>query len=240
MRDLVDLFWVKYGQLKRAVDNGEETAVVVMDREVDFLLESIFERQAANVLEIQMQFLVAIELLKKEAEDRCCVLRHTKNLQRVLERHILPSAASDVMQAALDLAPETTAELDSPGDQGLLDVALLESLSNRVAVITPDYRYLFTNSANAMALEREPSQIVGRHIGEFIGLHRFVQGVKATLDRCFAGEIADFTYADQVNGRTVVIRSRISPYYAMSGELVGALVLMEEIADRRQSQSSAA
>lgn len=235
MRDLIDLFWLKYAQLKHAIEESDEQAVPAFDREVESLLEAIFARQASNALEIQMQFMVAIELLKKESDDSCCVLRHAENLQRVVERHIMPGSLSELASV---ISGNRTVFLPDRASNGDLDVTLLESLPNRVAVISADYRYLFTNSANAGALGREPADIMGGHIGEFVGLHRFIQGMRERLDRCFAGEIVDYTYADQVGDRTVVIRCRLSPYYSASAELIGALLLMEEIADRRHSSAA--
>lgn len=236
MKELIELFWSKYSQIKKAVGDLDEQGIANLDREVESLLESIFEREAANAVEIQMQFLLAIELLKRESEDACCVLRHAENLYRVVERHIIPGHVGTTTPDELGqtVAPERVA-VDSVAGANI-DVSLLESLSNRVAVVAPDYRFVFTNEANATALNRKPEELLGRHVGEFVGLHRFVQGLKERLDRCFAGEIVDYTYADQHNGRTVVIRSRLSPYYANNASLIGALLVTEELPDRRQSR----
>nr|WP_316654581.1 PAS domain-containing protein [uncultured Gellertiella sp.] len=238
MKDLIDIFWFKYAQLKKAVGELDEASIDILDREVESLLDSIFAREASNGIEIQLQFLVAIELLKREAQDACCVLRHAENLQKVVERHIIPGQiggfAPDMLENSV--APVLSA-VDAFAGRGI-DVALLDSLSNRVSVIAPDYRFVFTNETNASALSRAPEELLGRHIGEFIGLHRFVQGFKEKLDRCFGGEISDYTYADQMSGRTVVIRSRLSPYYAPDSVLIGALLVMEELPDRRQSATA--
>lgn len=238
MKELIDLFWVKYGQLQKAVGQVDELAIDAIDREVESLLESIFQRQAANAVEIQMQFLVAIELLRRESEDKCCVLRHAANLQRVVERHIIPNQVGNLSADEMEQSVAPVLSAVDPVAGAAIDVGLLESLSDRVAVIAPDYRFVFTNEQNASAFRRSPSELLGRHVGEFVGLHRFVQGLKERLDRCFAGEISDYTYADQFAGRTVVIRSRISPYYGENSMLIGALVVMEELPDRRQSSAA--
>lgn len=238
LKELIDLFWMKYSQLKKAVGELDEQSIDILDREVESLLETIFERQAANAVEIQMQFLVAIELLRRESQDACCVLRHAENLHRVVQRHIIPGQIGDIQADELDGTPAVASSAVDPAAGENIDVALLESLSNRVSVIAPDYRFVFTNDLNASALSRRPDELLGRHIGEFIGLHRFVQGFKEKLDRCFNGEISDYTYADQMGNRTVVIRSRLSPYYANNSVLIGALLVMEELPDRRQSSAA--
>lgn len=240
LKELIDLFWAKYAELKTAVETGQERSLVRLDREVEALLERIFEQTATNALEIQMQFLVAIELLKKEAEDRCCVLRHAENLQRVVERHLLPGAGSELLPRLAQLSSLALTVQASARDNSI-DIAMLENLPDRAAIISQDYRYLFSNRANAVALNVEQEQINGRHIGEFIGLHRFVQGFKDKLDRAFAGEPVEYTYADQSDGRTRVMRCRMSPYRGpQDAHLVGALLMMEEIADRRQPRPTAA
>lgn len=238
MKDLIDLFWIKYAQIKKAVGDLDEQSIAILDREVESLLDSIFEREASNAIEIQMQFLVAIELLKRESEDACCVLRHAENLHRVVERHIIPGQIGQFAPENLENAMTPVLSAVDPSANGTIDVSLLESLSNRVSVVAPDYRFVFTNHSNASAMSRAPDELLGRHIGEFIGLHRFVQGFKEKLDRCFAGEISDYTYADQISGRTVVLRSRLSPYYAPNSVLIGALLVMEELPDRRQSSAA--
>jgi PAS domain-containing protein len=238
LKELIDLFWVKYGQLKKAVGQVDEQAIDRLDREVESLLETIFQRQAANAVEIQMQFLVALELLKRESEDSGCVMRHAANLQRVVERHIIPNQVGNLSADEIEQSVAPVLSAVDPVAGSALDVKLLESLSDRVSVIAPDYRFVFTNEQNAAAFKRQPAELLGRHIGEFVGLHRFVQGFKERLDRCFAGEISDYTYAEQMGGRTVVIRSRISPYYGGNKGLIGALVVMEELPDRRQSSAA--
>ena len=238
MKELIDLFWVKYGQLKKAVGQVDEQAINLLDREVESLLETIFQRQAANAVEIQMQFLVALELLRRESQDSSCVLRHAENLQKVVERHIIPNKVGNLSAEEMEQSVAPVLSAVDPVAGAALDVSLLEKLSDRVSVIAPDYRFVFTNEQNASAFNRNPSELLGRHIGEFVGLHRFVQGFKEKLDRCFAGEISDYTYADQMAGRTVVIRSRISPYYGSNSVLIGALIVMEELPDRRQSSAA--
>ncbi|CAN7478641.1 PAS domain-containing protein [Rhizobium sp. LjRoot30] len=240
MKELIDLFWAKYAELKMAVETGQERSLVKLDREVEALLERIFEQTATNALEIQMQFLVAIELLKKEAEDRCCVLRHAENLQRVVERHLLPGAGSELLPRLAQLS-SLALTVQASTREDAIDIAMLENLPDRAAIISPDYRYLFSNKANAVAHEMLQEQINGCHIGEFVGLHRFVQGFKDKLDRAFAGEAVEYTYAEQVDGRTRVMRCRMSPYRGpQDAHLVGALLMMEEIADRRQPRPTAA
>ncbi len=239
LQDLIDLFWARYARLKCAVAADDGEALPCLDTEVESLLDAIFERKATNAVEVQMQVKLAIDLLRAEAEDPSSVLRHAENLQSIVERHLRPAAAGELYHHVIEVAPATvTSRLKA--EQGLLDIALLERLPNRVSVIAPDYRYLYCNETDARAWGHAAAEIRGRHITEMLGEERFEQGFREKLDSAFAGEIADYTFADPVEGRTRVLRCRMSPYRAASGELIGALVLMEEIADRRQGGERAA
>lgn len=237
MRELIDLFWGKYRRLKTAIGEPDEAAVTGLDREVQTLIGAIFERQATNALEIQMQFLVAIELLQEEADDRCCVLRHVDNLRTIIERHVAPGSLVDLRMLVERSAAAAGGAVTDEAREAL-DIGWLETLPNRVSVISTDYRFVFSNDRNADAFQREPTELIGRHVGEFIGVHRYVQGFKERLDACFAGGIIDYTYADESGGRTMVTKSRLSPLYAPDSTLIGALVVMEEIADRRQGRAA--
>lgn len=239
LKDLIDLFWTRYARLKRAVAAGDEQMLGGIDRDVESLLEAIFEHKATNAIEVQMQVGLAIELLKVEAEDRSCVLRHADNLQRIVERHLRPRPISDLYHHVVDAAPVTVTSR-SRAERGLLDITMLDRLPNRVCVISTDYRYLYCNENDARSWDRRPEELNGVHIGEVIGLHRFSQGFKERLDNTFLGETVDYTFAEAVGDRTRVLRCRLSPYRSPSSRVIGALVLMEEIADRRQPGNRAA
>ena len=77
--------------------------------------------------------------------------------------------------------------------------------------------------------------LIGRHIVEFIGIQRFEQRVKSYLDRCFAGEVVDYTFAKTVDARTVVVRCRLTPCMSSTGKLIGAILVIQEHADRRRA-----
>ena len=108
-------------------------------------------------------------------------------------------------------------------------------MPDRIAVITTDYRYLYTNSVNAARLEERPMDLVGRHIVEFVGIQRFEERVKPNLDRCFSGELVDYTFAKDVGNRTIVVRCRMTPCVSSTGKIIGAILILQEIADRRRS-----
>ena len=90
MEALIDLFWSKYGKLQAAVDKDDPQAVGALDREIDPLLEAIFQHQVTDATSIQAQFRFALDLLKEEADDKGCVYRNGHLLQTLVERYLAP------------------------------------------------------------------------------------------------------------------------------------------------------
>ena len=221
--------------MQHAVGNGNDDLSDRMDREINSLLHTVIEHKARNALEMQLQFQLAIDLMRKEADDLGCIARHISHLQALVERYILPSA-----HAALPAITEDEEEISSHSStllDGALDIEALEVIADSVVVIAPTHRVLFSNSVNAARLNAAPSDLIGQHIAELIGLHRFRLGMKEKLEHCFRGNIVEYTYASEVGDRTVVIQCRMTPCYSTDGEMIGALLVMKEMADRRRTRT---
>ncbi|WP_117192682.1 PAS domain-containing protein [Rhizobium terrae] len=233
MEALIDLFWSKYADLRQAVERNDTPATAVLDRELDPLLLAIFSSQGKDPASIQAQFRFALDLLNEEADDRGCVRRNAHLLQMLVERYVAPETGIPANRRPDPDLSDSAAIADATAD-GFLDDALLNRLSDRIMVIAPGYRIFYTNETNARRLELPRDALIGRHFAEFIGIHRFRNEFKSSLDRCFDGESISLTYADQVDGQTVVIRCRMSPCVSGSSQLIGALLVMQETADRRR------
>ncbi|MDE1158407.1 MAG: PAS domain-containing protein [Neorhizobium sp.] len=239
MEALIDLFWSKYDELQQAIEREDETMTAALDRELDPLMLAILGTAAGDAASIQLQFRFALDLLNEEADDRSCVRRNAHLLQTLVERYLGPAVAKAVPDAAVDAdEAEDTSLIDAAIANGLLDDALLNRLSDRILVVAPGYRILYSNDTNARRLDIAREELIGRHLGEFVGLHRFRNEYAPNLDRCFAGENTSVTYADEVDGETVVMRCRMSPF-TRSSTLIGALVVIRETADRRRRRSAA-
>ena len=120
-----------------------------------------------------------------------------------------------------------------PVRNGVLDIAQLDTLAERVAVVTTDYRYLYTNATEAARLGQKPHELVGRHVRDIVGAERFDR-IKDNLDRCFAGETVEYTNARERDGQVVVIRRRLTPCYSEGPTMIGALLVIHEGPDRRR------
>ena len=236
MQALIDLFWSKYTGLRTAIDRNDSVATALLDSELDPLLRTIFESQVADPASIHAQFRFALDLLNEEADDRGCVRRNAHLLQTLVERYISPEAGLSAGQP--ERHNDNEAPSATPG-KSVFDDATLNQLSDRVMVVSPGYRVFYSNEVNARRHDLLREELIGVHIAELVGIHRFRQELKDLLDRCFAGESVTLTYADQLDGRTIVIHCRMSPCLLPSSQFIGALVVMQEAADRRRRPSAA-
>ncbi|NHT78496.1 PAS domain-containing protein [Rhizobiaceae bacterium CRRU44] len=236
MKTLIDLFWVKYSQIQQAVTGGETSLIDVLDREIEPLLKAIESERAKTVADARLQFQFLLDLLKKEADDCSNVMRHSNVLSDLAERYFVESETGNLMVRYPGIAPERTALLPKVrADEGLLNEAILDSLPDRVCVVTPDYRYLYANVLHAQHVHQTPLSLIGRTILEFAGLQFFEDNLKPRLDRCFGGETVDTTYAREIGGRTIVIRSRMTPCRTSTGQIIGAIIVYQELANRRRA-----
>ncbi len=233
MKELIDLFWFKYSQLQYAVKSGDDLLINILDREIEPVLQAIYHEEARDSVDARLQFQFVLDLLQKEAGDVSSVLRQRDVLQTLADRY-LQAGSGDGFEKSF--APRTCGSFQKGRvDEGFLNEAILDCMPDRIAVITPDYRYLYTNSVNAARLEARPMDLVGRHIVEFVGIQRFEQRVKPNLDRCFAGELVDYTFAKELESRTIIVRCRMTPCMSSTGKIIGAILILQEIADRRHS-----
>jgi PAS domain-containing protein len=229
---LIDLFWSKYADLQQAIESEDETATVALDRDLDPLLLAIFASEERDPASIQSQFRFAFDLLNEEADDRGCVRRNAHMLQTLIARYLAPQPGTTPFLRQQSGPAEATM-IDEATASGILDEALLNRLSDRIVLVAPGYRILYSNETNARRVDLQREQVVGRHLAEFVGIHRFRNEFKSNLDRCFDGESMSVTYADQIDGQTMVMRCRMAPF-VRSATLIGALLVIQETADRRR------
>ena len=126
--------------------------------------------------------------------------------------------------------------LKDAGGSGFLDPVLFDRIPERIVVVAPGYRIFYTNTTNAERMGLPKEHVVGRHFADLAGVHHFQRDLREPLDRCLAGESVTMTYAEERGGQTVVICCRISPCYSEAHALVGALMVMQELAVRRRSR----
>lgn len=224
---LFEAFSLKCVQLQQAIRSGNDELVRILDRDLEPLITMILAYKAANAYEVYMQLQFVSNLIREDAADRSCVVRHTSALSVLIDRYFSDNA--DVHSGAN--APLADIEPGAPfmRDDNFLNEAILDSLPDRVAVITTDYRYLYSNPKNAIHLNRKPIDLIGRHISDLIGEQRFEVGTKERLDKCFSGETVDFVQRRKSAEATITMRCRMTPLRSGRDVVIGALVVLQDL-----------
>lgn len=230
MKALVELFWFKYSQLQHAVRAGNERLVSMLDREIEPALEAVLQKEASDASELRSQFQFVVDLLREEADDKACVLRQAHHFKLLMDRYFGTEEGVAPFRTNM---PEAARPVSTPRvvEDGLLNEAILDSLPDRVAVITTDYRYLYSNPLNAKRFSEKPIDLVGRHIVEFIGVQRFESRVKRNLDHCFAGDVVEYDYVSPRRGQAIT-RCRMTPCLSAAGNVLGAILVLQETAQQ--------
>ncbi|MFN7026429.1 MAG: PAS domain-containing protein [Pseudorhizobium sp.] len=235
MEALIDLFWSKYRDLQFAVEKDDPASVRLLDRELDPLLEAIFQHQVSDPIGIQAQFQFALDLLKEEADDSGCVHRNGHLLQMLVERYLAPQIGRAATARVAGAADSATFESNP---DTVLDALLFDRIPERIMVVAPGYRIFYSNETNAQRLGQAKEKLLGRHFADLMGVHHFQRDLRVPIDRCLRGESLSHTYAEQRGEGTVVVRCRMSPCYSNSANQVGALVVIQEMPDRRRPRLS--
>jgi PAS domain-containing protein len=227
---LFHAFSMKCLEIQRAIRMGDDALVGLLDRELEPIVAAILAYNAKSSLEIYMQLQFMNNLIRREADDRSRVIRNTSAFSVLLHRYF--SGSKDAAAEALFLSsgekPDSDASVFNNGD--VLSDIILDSLPDRIAVVTRDYRYLYSNAANDAWLKVKPLELLGRHLTDVIGEEWFEQSVKHKLDACFSGENIDYVCRSYFTGEADrVIRCRMTPLRAEKGEIIGALLVLRDV-----------
>jgi PAS domain S-box-containing protein len=228
--DLFQAFSLRCAQIEEAIRNGDDARVSSLDSSVDVLVEAILGYRPANLLYAHMQLQFVGCLIDQYSEDSEAVREHVKLLSHLMQQYF-DSSSPRWQMPSMDVDPVSVPAAYVPNtDNGnFLNAAILEALPDRVAVLTRDYRYLYSNVANSTHLGRKPMEMIGRHVSEFISEGLFCDAVKARLDACFLGKYSDHTYPQYESGLAQPIRCRMSPLRDSAGGIIGALIILEDV-----------
>lgn len=230
MLALFHAFSTKCNQIQRAIKLGDDELVASLDGELEPLVAAILAYKARSLLEVYMQMQFLNNLIREESDDRSQVMRNSASLSVLIDRYFgsASESATDVLMA-FSANREERDDLFSFDEGSVLNDVILNSLPDRVAVVTRDYRYLYSNAANSEFLKSKPIELVGRHLSEFVDSESFESSVKTKLDACFAGETVECVYPScrQVEpGKE--FHCSMTPLRAKA-EVIGALLVMHEV-----------
>lgn len=234
--ELFRAFSLRCSQIEEAIRLGDDARVTDLDRTVEPLVEAILACRAANLLEVYMQLQFVSYLIAQVADDSAGVAQHTAVLSYLLDRYF-GVCAPGWRPSPSDLRiVEPPAYVPDTDNGQFLNAVILDSMPDRVAVLTRDYRYLYSNPVNCAYLHRKPMELIGRHLSEFIGEEYFDARVKHRLDACFAGDHVDYTCERPANeAGSRYVRCRMSPLRAAGGEVMGALIVLQDVDQQQQA-----
>lgn len=212
---------LKDTQLRQAIRVGDDRLVRLLDRELDRLIAAAMDYRASCTHEIYQQLRFVSGLIREDADDRSCVTRHSAVLSSLLDRYFGDEGERSTTGC---IRLSTTTALDR--DDDLFNESILNTLSEQVAVVTADYRYLYANPAHAAILKCRQIDVVGRHVAEFLPGSHFEDFTRARLDRCFAGETLSFNFSYRPWGRDEWACCTMTPFAGNDGRVVGAVVLI--------------
>jgi PAS domain-containing protein len=226
--ELFKAFSLRCAQIEEAIRLGDDERVAALDRDIQPLVEAILACKASTLVEVYMQLQFVSYLIAEDADDGTFVTQYAAVLSYLLDRYFGAHAPEWRVPPVAELRIRQPPAYVPDTDNGqFLNAAILQSLPDRVAVLTRDYRYLYSNPANCAHLDRKPMQLIGRHIREFIGEERFVDEAKDRLDACFAGETIHYIY-ERGDRRKLC---RMVPLHDAAKKVMGALITIQTVGD---------
>lgn len=223
LRAMFEAVSLKNLQLQQAIRNGDDHLVRMLDREIDPLIATLVSYRATDLDDVYLQMRLLTKLLREDADDGSCVLRHASMLSLLIERYFGPKRSEE---SPAPRAFDTRQPRD--GDDEQLNEAILNNLPERVAVVTRDCRYLFANTAMARMLGMRQIELIGRSVfdlGLAAGGHDWLQDA---LDSAFAGRSGSFVARMSAATVTGDMPARFSPFRSADGSISGAILTLGE------------
>ena len=185
------------------------------------------------------------ELVHYPSSDPRVTLAQVELLMSALPQH--PSD-SDEAQALRDvclesvkrLAAEAAKLVEPRGGQKLRgnsssivlpahELQLLDSQSDRISIFDRDYRYKFTNKANAAFHGRKSADFVGMPSQVLVGTKCFVELTKPSVDACFAGRTLKFPVSLTRGKKMLVYAATVEPVRNGHDQVVAAMVITRDV-----------
>ncbi|NNH31138.1 hypothetical protein C9413_16990 [Rhizobium sp. SEMIA 4085] len=145
MLELLQAFSSRCSQIEEAIRLGDDRRVATLDGGFELLVEVIVDHHAANLMEVYMQLQFVGYLLQQDAGDAASVSHHSTRLISLLERCFGALPRADVALPRELPLPAPKAYVTNVDNGNFLNSAILETFPDRVAVLTRDYRYLYSN-----------------------------------------------------------------------------------------------
>ena len=153
---------------------------------------------------------------------------HTRG--KLLEVYFQPVFGPDGQVACVISAARDVSQFQAMNARLSLHEEIVRQTTDRISVVGTDFRYKFTNAANAAYYGRQPEEFVGLHVSELIGGERFGGRARAHFEACFCGQSIEYEHElVDTEGETRFLRVRMDPYRDENGQLTAAIVVLRDV-----------
>ena len=109
------------------------------------------------------------------------------------------------------------------------EAALLDSLPDRASLYDRDYRFIFTNRANAAFHGIAAADFVGRPCWSIVGARCFEELAKPSIDACIAGRPVSMVATHRAGGRLLTYAVTLDPVRNDAGNVVSTLIVARDV-----------
>ncbi|WP_099827711.1 PAS domain-containing protein [Oceaniglobus indicus] len=175
---------------------------------VDFFLHRARARVAGSQAFRDLR--IALDLLAGKCIRRSCcepaaVARERELIDRMLNRTTDASAIGDIVNGA----------------------------TIRCSLYSPDHQVMAFSRPNAIFYTLPRRKIIGRHIAELVGSHRYLTRARGRMERAMGGERQLYTYPLDLPGIGLrVMECEMAPMRASDGATAGIVMMLDDVSER--------
>lgn len=201
-------------------------------RQTNELRDLIVDHEPADQAEAIEKLACLINLIQRETR----MLGLGPDLARVLDRSAETCDAlsqGDFDLFALEEVPERPV-VPAAGTSQNFGGSVADYVAfaeGRVSLIDANYTFIATSDENAAFYGRNQISIMGTHIADLIGEHRFQVRVKPRLDACFEGASQTYHHALNHNGEAFIMRCDMRPIRSGGGPVSAVLVYLTDVTE---------
>lgn len=125
---------------------------------------------------------------------------------------------------------EDTTELYELESRVSMHEEVFRQSTEAMSIVGLDFRFIWSNPANARTWGFTAENIVGKHLVDVIGERGFLDRAKPNLERCFAGEQVEYHFAHMSeNGDIAYFDLNCVPFRNSTGEVIAAAVTRRDV-----------
>ncbi|WP_425090042.1 putative bifunctional diguanylate cyclase/phosphodiesterase [Stappia sp.] len=125
---------------------------------------------------------------------------------------------------------EDTTELFELESRVSMHEEVFRQSTEAMAIVGLDYRFVWSNAANAKTWNQTAEGIVGKHLIDVIGERGFLDRAKPHLDRCFAGEQVEYSFRHvSDDGEISHFDLNCVPFRDTEGDVIAAAVTRHDV-----------